>query len=262
MMHSKARPFEGMLAAKVEYECKMRGAQQMGWAFLYIRWLSLLCNLITPDYFVYCLLLITYKASARVTQKFINTENSMEVQQSLVFTINEIIFLLIFSLYRFNPVVGSGPNGSVIHYSRNNKQVNSFTNCHLIACVISCFLISIMCCRLKMDIFILMDIGCELHGYLNDLTRTWPPCGRFSSAQVSMVWFLLEIISRYLGDHRAHLLWENILFSFLVFTFNYKVDTLFSIWFMYVCQLLLYLLLGWPFIWPHKFLLLCMCRIK
>ncbi|KAL2561179.1 hypothetical protein AAZV13_20G066200 [Glycine max] len=30
MLHSKTYPFEGMLAAKVEYECKIRGAQRMG----------------------------------------------------------------------------------------------------------------------------------------------------------------------------------------------------------------------------------------
>lgn len=31
---------------------------------------------------------------------------------------------------------------------------------------------------------VLMDVGCELHSYVSDLTRTWPPCGKFSAAQV------------------------------------------------------------------------------
>lgn len=98
MFHSKTFPDEGKLAAKVEYECKMRGAQRMA----------------------------------------------------------------------FNPVVGGGPNGSVIHYSRNDQQIKD------------------------RDI-VLMDIGCELHGYLSDLTRTWPPCGRFSSAQEEVYELILEV---------------------------------------------------------------------
>ncbi|THF96684.1 hypothetical protein TEA_009920 [Camellia sinensis var. sinensis] len=83
MLHSKTFPCEARLSAKVEYECKMRGAQRMA----------------------------------------------------------------------FNPVVGGGPNGSVIHYSRNDQKVQDGD-------------------------LVLMDIGCELHGYVSDLTRTWPPCGR------------------------------------------------------------------------------------
>ncbi|GAA0166129.1 metalloprotease [Lithospermum erythrorhizon] len=85
MLYSKRYPYENMLAAKVEYECKTRGAQRMS----------------------------------------------------------------------FNPVVGGGPNASVIHYSRNDQQI-------------------------KNGDLVLMDVGCEFHGYVSDLTRTWPPCGRFS----------------------------------------------------------------------------------
>ncbi|TKY52322.1 Xaa-Pro aminopeptidase 3 [Spatholobus suberectus] len=96
MLHSKTYPFEGMLAAKVEYECKIRGAQRMG----------------------------------------------------------------------FNPVVG-GSNGSIIHYSRNDQ-------------------------RIKHGDLVLMDVGCELHGYVSDLTRTWPPCGSFSSAQEELYELILE----------------------------------------------------------------------
>ncbi|KAL9269430.1 Intermediate cleaving peptidase 55, mitochondrial-like protein [Drosera capensis] len=97
MLHSKVYPHERMLAAKIEYECKMRGAQRMA----------------------------------------------------------------------FNPVVGGGANASVIHYSRNDQKV-------------------------KDGDLVLMDIGCELHGYVSDLTRTWPPSGRFSSAHVELYNLILE----------------------------------------------------------------------
>ncbi|KAF8394704.1 hypothetical protein HHK36_020921 [Tetracentron sinense] len=97
MLLSKSLPNEGMLSAKVEYECKMRGAQRMA----------------------------------------------------------------------FNPVVGGGPNGSVIHYSRNDQKI-------------------------KDGYLVLMDVGCELHGYLSDLTRTWPPSGSFSSTQEELYALILE----------------------------------------------------------------------
>ncbi|XWS57413.1 hypothetical protein CRYUN_Cryun09bG0172100 [Craigia yunnanensis] len=97
MLHSKTYPHEGMLSAKVEYECRMRGAQRMA----------------------------------------------------------------------FNPVVGGGPNGSVIHYSRNDQKI-------------------------KDGNLVLMDVGCELHGYCSDLTRTWPPCGSFSSVQEEVYDLILQ----------------------------------------------------------------------
>lgn len=97
MIHSKTYPHESMLSAKVEYECRMRGAQRMA----------------------------------------------------------------------FNPVVGGGCNGSVIHYSRNDQKVRDGD-------------------------FVLMDVGCELHGYVSDLTRTWPPCGKFSAAQEELYELILQ----------------------------------------------------------------------
>ncbi|XP_017700355.2 intermediate cleaving peptidase 55, mitochondrial isoform X2 [Phoenix dactylifera] len=97
MLLSRTFPEESKLSAKVEYDCKMRGAQRMA----------------------------------------------------------------------FNPVVGGGANGSVIHYSRNDQKVRAGE-------------------------LVLMDVGCEFHGYLSDLTRTWPPCGSFSSAQEILYSLILE----------------------------------------------------------------------
>ncbi|CAN8294666.1 unnamed protein product [Cochlearia groenlandica] len=67
----------------------------------------------------------------------------------------------------FNPVVGGGPNASVIHYSRNDQRINDGD-------------------------LVLMDMGCELHGYVSDLTRTWPPCGKFSSLQEELYDLILQ----------------------------------------------------------------------
>ncbi|XP_020193629.2 intermediate cleaving peptidase 55, mitochondrial [Aegilops tauschii subsp. strangulata] len=97
MLLSRTHREESQLAAKIEYECKMRGAQRMA----------------------------------------------------------------------FHPVVGGGANGSVVHYSRNDKKIKSGD-------------------------LVLMDVGCEYHGYLSDLTRTWPPCGRFSAAQEELYSLILE----------------------------------------------------------------------
>ncbi|KAJ1265867.1 hypothetical protein BS78_08G106300 [Paspalum vaginatum] len=97
MLLSRTHREESQLAAKIEYECKMRGAQRMA----------------------------------------------------------------------FHPVVGGGANGSVIHYSRNDRKI-------------------------KTGDLLLMDVGCEYHGYLSDLTRTWPPCGKFSPAQAELYSLILE----------------------------------------------------------------------
>ncbi|XP_047325852.1 intermediate cleaving peptidase 55, mitochondrial [Impatiens glandulifera] len=67
----------------------------------------------------------------------------------------------------FNPVVGGGPNGTVIHYSRNDQKIRDGD-------------------------LVLMDVGCELHGYVSDLTRTWSPCAHFSPVQEELYSLILE----------------------------------------------------------------------
>ena len=67
----------------------------------------------------------------------------------------------------FPPVVASGVNCNVIHYTRNDDV-------------------------LKNGELILMDTGCEYHGYSSDVTRTWPVSGMFSPAQRVLYDIVLE----------------------------------------------------------------------
>lgn len=56
------------------------------------------------------------------------------------------------------PIVGSGPNACVLHYSTNGR-------------------------RMQAGDLLLVDAGCEYDCYASDVTRTYPVSGRFSRAQ-------------------------------------------------------------------------------
>jgi Xaa-Pro aminopeptidase len=56
------------------------------------------------------------------------------------------------------PIVGSGPNATIIHYRANKRQVGEGD-------------------------LVLLDAGCELDYYASDVTRTFPASGVFSDAQ-------------------------------------------------------------------------------
>jgi Xaa-Pro aminopeptidase len=58
----------------------------------------------------------------------------------------------------YPPIVGSGANACVLHYVENRH-------------------------RLEDGDLVLIDAGCELHGYASDITRTFPVNGRFSPPQ-------------------------------------------------------------------------------
>lgn len=58
----------------------------------------------------------------------------------------------------YPPVVAGGPRANTIHYITNNQVVEGGD-------------------------MVLMDAGCELHGYASDLTRTWPVNGKFTKPQ-------------------------------------------------------------------------------
>jgi Xaa-Pro aminopeptidase len=58
----------------------------------------------------------------------------------------------------YEPIVGSGPNATVLHYRRNNR-------------------------RIEPGDLLLIDAGCEYDYYASDITRTFPVSGQFSRAQ-------------------------------------------------------------------------------
>lgn len=67
----------------------------------------------------------------------------------------------------YQPIVGSGSNSCVLHYSAANR-------------------------RMKSGEVVLIDFGCELDHYTTDITRTWPVNGHFDEVQGRMYDLVLE----------------------------------------------------------------------
>lgn len=65
------------------------------------------------------------------------------------------------------PIVGSGPNSCVLHYSANRRQ-------------------------LREGDLLLVDAGCEHDSYASDVTRTYPVSGRFTPEQRAIYEIVLE----------------------------------------------------------------------
>lgn len=68
----------------------------------------------------------------------------------------------------FPPVVASGYHSNTLHYLQNSDIA-------------------------KDGDLVLMDAGCELHGYCSDVTRTWPVNGRFSKPQRQVYELVLDV---------------------------------------------------------------------
>jgi Xaa-Pro aminopeptidase len=61
----------------------------------------------------------------------------------------------------FRSIVGSGPNGTILHYDRNRRRTEDGE-------------------------LVLMDVGAEYRGYAADVTRTFPVNGRFTKRQAEI----------------------------------------------------------------------------
>ena len=62
------------------------------------------------------------------------------------------------SQWSYPSIVGGGENGTILHYNTNMSVVNDGE-------------------------LVLVDAGCEVHGYASDITRTWPVNGKFTDPQ-------------------------------------------------------------------------------
>nr|XP_037286975.1 xaa-Pro aminopeptidase 3-like [Rhipicephalus microplus] len=74
----------------------------------------------------------------------------------------------------YPPVVAGGARANIIHYVANDQRVLDGE-------------------------LVLMDGGCELHGYTSDLTRTWPVNGRFEPGQrelYELLWDVQQLLLR------------------------------------------------------------------
>ncbi|MBI2389800.1 MAG: aminopeptidase P N-terminal domain-containing protein [Deltaproteobacteria bacterium] len=67
----------------------------------------------------------------------------------------------------YGSIVGSGPNATVLHYRRNDRQLQDGD-------------------------LVLIDAGCEYGYYASDVTRTFPANGRFSDVQRAIYELVLE----------------------------------------------------------------------
>lgn len=71
----------------------------------------------------------------------------------------------------YNTIVGGGENGCILHYTDNASP-------------------------LRDGDLVLIDAGCELHGYASDITRTFPVNGKFSAPQRAIYDIVLSGLNR------------------------------------------------------------------
>ena len=84
----------------------------------------------------------------------------------------------------YHPIVGSGANACVMHYSNNDQP-------------------------LREGDLLLLDAGCELDYYASDITRTFPVSGRFSAPQRAIYEIVLEAQAAAIDKVRAGNQWND-----------------------------------------------------
>lgn len=86
--------------------------------------------------------------------------------------------------HAFLPIVGSGANGCILHYTENNDVINDGD-------------------------LVLVDSGAELGYYAGDITRTFPANGSFTPAQKTLYNIVLQAQLAAIEETRAGKLWNE-----------------------------------------------------
>ena len=83
----------------------------------------------------------------------------------------------------YTSIVAGGANSCVLHYTENNQ-------------------------KLKDGELLLIDAGCELHGYASDITRTFPINGKYTQAQKEVYSIVLNAQEAAIGQVKAGNSWQ------------------------------------------------------
>lgn len=106
---------------------------------------------------------ISMDAHIRAMQKCKELEFEYELEAELVYEITRQGALN----FAYDPIVASGNNACVLHYTANNQPIEK-------------------------DKLILIDAGAEWKNYASDITRTFPASGKFNSVQKDIYELVLQ----------------------------------------------------------------------
>ena len=95
---------------------------------------------------------------ASQAHKFVMANATSEMGEWEIQSSVEGHFMNCKSRWSYPSIVGGGENGTILHYNTNQSVV-------------------------KDGDLVLVDAGCEVHGYASDITRTWPINGKFTEPQ-------------------------------------------------------------------------------
>lgn len=124
---------------------------------------------------------ISVDAHKRAMRRCKQLENEYELEAELVYEFTRQGCRSV----AYDPIVGSGENACILHYTANNKVLDK-------------------------DALVLIDAGCEYHCYAADITRTFPVNGRFSSEQKKIYELVLKAQKAGIEKVRPGVLWNEV----------------------------------------------------